>query len=140
MSIVRAKTNTYGPATLDIQIEQGVLFYLRVELSIGLTEWDLAVADLDAHMSVQWSPGEQCVSFDIEKVVGFDNIYDITLPAATSLSEPFVTLPFPPKKTVGPTPFTLGDWVLIARDPSLTQTSIQLLTGTVRLLRDPCQM
>lgn len=139
MSIVKAKTNQYGPATLDIQVEQGDDFIMGVTLKKVVngtpTAWDLTNATFDAHMSAAWSPGEACLVFTVTAVNLAQGKINISLTAAQTLAPPFVGLPSPPKKTISPDKFLLGGWVLSVTDAG---TKNRILEGSVYLDRDPC--
>lgn len=137
MSIVKAKTNPYGPATLDIQIEQGADFLLPFDLTRGDDPWDLDGCTLAAHFSTEWSPGGSCVELIVEVINPALGSGKIRFPAASSLN---LSLPHPPKKTTNPTPFELGNWVFTVTDPSLTdEPTKRVAEGIVYLKRDPCR-
>lgn len=136
MSIVKARTNPYGPATLDVQIEQGADFYLPFDLTRGGAPWDISddAVTFDAHFSLAWSPGGTCVPLEVTKT-GASSI-SVKFPAASSLN---IRLPDPPRKTVNPEKFTLGGWLLNIYDPSISDAPTKRLAeGTVTMDRDPC--
>jgi len=136
MSIVRARTKSYGPALLDIQIEQGADFYLPFELSRGGSPWDLTNCTLEAHFSLAWSPGEACVDLEVIVKDALAGTCKIKFPAASSLN---LVLPSPPRKTVEPSVFQLGGWVFNVTDPSITDCPTKRMAeGIVQMDRDPC--
>lgn len=134
MSIVKAKTNQYGPATLDLQIEQGADFVLNMSLKRGLIPWDLTGATFDAHMSTEWAPGGTRVDWGVA-LVGLATLGAIVITYRAAAQAALVGLPHPPKKTVDQTPFTLGGWVLNITQGGVTE---RIFSGTVTLARDPC--
>src|SRR6185369_17148046 len=134
MSIVRAAANPYGPATLDIQIEQGGDFILPFILKKDNATWDLRNAVITAKMSPTWAPGQSEIDFTI-----VSNATDLALgkfvvkfPAASSTN---LGLPSPPRKSLDPNPFQLGGWILTIEDGGVI---VRYIDGTVYLDRDPC--
>ena len=134
MSIVKAKTNQYGPGTLDVQVEQGADFTLTMSLTKGGATWDLTGATFDAHMSTEWSPGGNCVEWAVT-LVGLATAGTIKISFPVADQSVLVSLPSPPPKTSNPTPFQLGDWVLNVTQDGET---VRLVSGKVFLARDPC--
>jgi hypothetical protein len=109
MSVVQAKTMPYGPAKIDIQIEQGADFILPLEVQAEAAPVDLTGATLEAGMSAQWSPGAAPIPLVITPVDLSLGLINVTFPSAESAS---LVLPFPPRKTVAPQKFELGGWIL----------------------------
>jgi len=137
MSIVRAKTNPYGPATLDIQIEQGADFYLPLGLVKAGVPWVLTGCTFEAYFSQEWAPGANKVDMTVTVVDENAGTINVKFPSADSLG---LVLPHPPKKTVDPTPFKFGNWLLKITDPSDTNSPTKrLLGGIVYFERDPCR-
>jgi hypothetical protein len=139
MTIVAAKTNKYGPATLDLQVEQGTDFVLGLTLEkdpgTGLVPWDLTNAIFDAHLSSEWSPGQQCVPFTVNAINLVLGKIQLILPAATTELPPFVSLPHPPRKSVTPEKYQLGGWVLDITDAGV---KTRYVSGKVYMDRNPC--
>ena len=136
MSIVRAKTNEYGPATIDIQIEQGADFYLPMTLTRGGSPWVLTNCTLDAHFSAAWSPGQECHDLVVTVVNAEAGTISVKFPSADSLS---LSLPSQPRKAKSPEKFQLGGWVLNILDPTITESpNKRIVEGIVYLDRDPC--
>lgn len=133
MTIVKATSNKYGPATLDIQVEQGADFAMPLTLKQGGVAIPLTGYTFEAHMSTEWSPGGARVDFVVEVTDIANGKITVSLPI--SAQSAFSALPTQPKKTVDPTPFLLGDWVLNQTVGGLTT---RLLGGKVWLARDPC--
>lgn len=137
MSIVRSKTNDYGPATLDIQLEQGANWTLPMSLTKAGAPWNLtAPTVVRAHMSCAWAPGAVCVDLTVNVVApATDGNIEIVFPDA--LSQPFQGLPAPPQKVgVNPRVFQLGGWVVEVDDA--TDGTTRIIDGNVQLDRDPC--
>jgi hypothetical protein len=139
MTIVAAKTNQYGPATLDIQVEQGTDFVLGLELEkdpgTGLAPWNLENAVIDAHFSSEWSPGQQCVPFTVNAIDLEDGKIQLVLAAAVSETAPLSSLPHPPRKSVNPEKYLLGGWVLDITDAGV---KTRYVSGKVYMDRNPC--
>lgn len=136
MSIVKAKTNAYGPGTLDIQIEQGADFYLPLSLTKGGVPWVITSATFDAHFSLAWAPGASLLTLTVSIVSGPGGTLKVKFPAASSLG---IALPSPPRKGVSPEVFQLGNWVLNITDTSIVdEPTRRLINGIVYLDRDPC--
>ena len=135
MSIVKTKTNTYGPGTIDIQIVQGADFILPLSLKKAGVVWDLTNATLEAHLSPTWHPGQSNVPLTVTKsATPSDGTCIISLPASASVvgSTPLGVLPNPPPKPGEQ--FRLGNWVLNITEAGVTT---RLLDGIVYLDRDP---
>lgn len=133
MSIVNAQTNPYGPATLNLQIEQGADFLLPLHLQTGSSpvDWNLTGATFDAHFSLVWAPGQAPIPFVITPVNLVTGYINIGLAAATLAA---LVLPFPPRKGQDPQPVMLGGWLLNIRQSGFTK---QIFNGTVQLAKDP---
>lgn len=138
MTVVSAKTNPYGPCTVNIQIEQGADFVLPMTVSVGGDLIDLLDPDVtvDAHCSPTWSPGQRQIDFtvtpDPDQTVNKGKCV-VSFPAASSApgSDVLGMLPAPaPKDRV----FMLGNWIF-----NLTQDGVisRIIDGTVQLDRDP---
>jgi len=109
MSVVQAKTLPYGPAKIDIQIEQGADFFLPVQIIVDITPLDLTFATIEAWLSPQWSPGASQIPLTIIPVDLSIGKFTINFPSYESLA---LALPFPPRKTREPQKFELGGWIL----------------------------
>jgi hypothetical protein len=141
MSVVSGKTNSYGPGTVDIQIEQGADFVLPLRLKDSNGDpIDLTDVDLEAHCSPTWSPGQRLIPFTITKDPDQDankGRCTVSLPAASTApgSEILGTLPRPgPSAAVDALKFQLGNWVFNA---TLNGVITRLIDGKVILDRDP---
>lgn len=133
MSIILAKTNRYGPATLDIQIEQGGDLIIPLTLMVSGTPWILTGATFESYMSPSWYPGVNGkIPFTVDILDVNAGSIKITYPGASSLA---LALPNSPRKEVTPRQFELGGWLL-----KITQNSSPkiLVQGKVWLDRDPC--
>jgi hypothetical protein len=141
MSIVRAAVNAYGPATLDIQIEQGADFSVDMTINRGTVPWDLTNATLEAYGSSTWLPGQAVkLSFTVAKVDAASGKIRVSFPSADSLAIP---LPRSPATTPSisnlkaPRNFKFGGWILNVTDAG---TTVRLVDGDIYLDRDPCLM
>lgn len=134
MSIVLAKTNKYGPATLDIQIEQGGDFILPISLTQGILPWNLTGATFDQHFSSSWYPPVLRYNLVFTPTILTAGTGTITFPSASSLGLP---LPNSPRKSVSPRVFELGGWVFKVTQLGITTV---ICEGKVYLDRDPCLM
>jgi hypothetical protein len=132
MSVVRAKTNPYGPATIDIQIEQGADFSLLIQLQSQGSPIPVEEGDVTASMSPQWAPGATEIPLVVEIINGPTGIVRVRYAAASSAA---LVLPFPPRKTRNPRVFELGGWVLNYIDSSDLVT--RYCEGIVYLDRSP---
>ena len=136
MSIAKAKTNPYGPGTIDIQIEQGADFLLPMHLSRGSSDWNLSLCVIEAHFSSAWSPGGVCIPLTIVPGTLSGGTFGVRFPSASSLA---LVLPSPSRKTYSPEKFQLGGWILNITDPSITDAPTKrVCEGSVFLDRDPC--
>lgn len=131
MSVIRAKTAQYGPAILDIQIEQGADFVLPIQVTFNGSPVDLTGAEILAVFTPQWSPGQASVYLTVVHVDDPTGVIHVTFPAAESLA---LTLPFPPRKTKDPSLFELGGWVLHV---TLSGSTFRYAEGRVVLDRAP---
>ena len=133
MSIVRAKTNPYGPATLDIQIEQGADFLKTLALKKNGVPWDLDGATFEAKFSPTWTPGQSTLNFEV-LIVGptVNGVIRVTYPSASSIG--ISPLDPVPRKTYEPRKYKLGGWILSITQDDFTQ---RLIDGDVYLDRDP---
>ena len=137
MTIVAAKTNTYGPGTLDIQLEQGADFGLTLRLLKNAAAWDLTSVTLVAKMATDWTPSsEEDVSLTVTKTAAVDkNEITVGLTAAqTAAIVPPKTTPTGPGPANAPRKIKLGGWVLDATEGGVVS---RLLEGDVWLDRDP---
>jgi hypothetical protein len=139
MSVIRGVTNSYGPATLDIQIEQGSEFELELNLQRNGSDWDITDATITAHFSSKWSPGGTCIDLTVTKAGTPTNQIFVTFPAASSLA---LNLPSPPQTLPkssfdsAPRKFQLGGWILTITPSG--GTAQRIFDGDVTLDRDPC--
>ena len=131
MSVVKAKTLPYGPAKIDIQIEQGADFILPLQVLVAATPLDLTLATIEAWLSPQWAPGQSQIPLTIVPVDLATGQFNVTFPAAESAALP---LPFPPRKTREPQVFELGGWILHVTDGAVT---FRYCEGQVFLDRAP---
>jgi hypothetical protein len=99
----------YGPAKIDIQIEQGADFILPLEVQTDAAPLDLTFAIIEASMSAQWSPGAAQIPLTIIPVDLALGLINVVFPSAESAA---LALPFPPRKTLNPQKFELGGWIL----------------------------
>lgn len=147
MSIVKAATNTYGPATLDIQIEQGCDFSLTLTLTQNGVTWDLTGATFVAELSTAWQPGGTTITMTATSAAPTTGVVTISLPAASTanlaLPQPQATTPNalllntpPSTRQASPRWVRLGGWCL-----QVTQggTTVRLIEGDVTLDRDPTE-
>lgn len=111
MSVIRAVTKPYGPAKIDIQIEQGADFFLPITVEFGepAQPINLEFATIEAWFSPQWSPGAIQVPLTIIPGDLANGQFVVNFPAAESLA---LVLPFPPRKTRDQAIFELGGWIL----------------------------
>lgn len=136
MTVVRGRTNQYGPGTVDIQLEQGADFSLSLALKLGEAVWDVTDVTFAAHLSTEWGPGGQCVPMVVEKVDAAQGQIRVTLLSATV--DPLASPLSPPaRKTSNPRVHKLGGWVL---NYTVAGVPRRLLSGDVQWERDPCQM
>jgi len=135
MSVVKAKTLPYGPAKIDIQIEQGADFLLPMEIKVNGAAVDLTDATIEAALSPQWSPGAVQIPLTIEADTLSLGRFLIRFPSAESLA---LALPFPPRKTKSPQVFELGGWILhITQDGDGGPFTVRYAEGQVYLDRTP---
>lgn len=111
MSVIRAVSKSYGPAQIDVQIEQGADFILPIKVQVGdpAQDLDLTGAMIEAWFSPQWAPGASQIPLVITRTDEAAGEFDVSFPAASSLA---LSLPFPPRKTVDQKVFELGGWIL----------------------------
>ncbi len=139
MSIVRAKTNPYGPATLDIQLEQGADFRLKFKVKDKNTGDPLPLtgAVFVCHMQSS-TPVTSCVNFTVEETDLANGEFNVVFPAASTLLAPFLNLPLPDDvRPIAPDKYPMGGWIL---HWTLGGVTTRYVEGTVYLDRDPCLM
>jgi hypothetical protein len=138
MTILSWKTNPAGPASMDIQIEQGCdigwsgTLYSAPAVPLNLTGYTIT-----AEFSPAWTPGAKPIPFTVLITNAALGTISISLPGSVTASPGF-TLPAPPRKTAGDWKaqnFDLGGWILTMTDA--TGFTTRLITGRVRLQRDP---
>lgn len=118
MSVILARTLPYGPAKIDIQIEQAADFVLPIQITVAGTPIPgLVATDVKAYMSPQWSPGQEQIELTVEADPAVTAGFLIRFPAADSAA---LSLPFPPRKTREPQKFELGGWVLHVTSGGIT--------------------
>lgn len=107
MSLVRAVANPYGPATMDVQIEQDTDFVLPLRLTKD-GGWDLTNATFEAYFSHE--SAQRRYTLTVTKNGG--EAFTVSFPAASSLALGSVpsTSPLPVR------PQRLGRWVLNITD------------------------
>lgn len=107
MSLVRAVANPYGPATMDVQIEQDTDFVLPLRLT-RVGGWDLTNATFEAYFSHEAS--QQRYTLTVTK--GGGDLVTVSFPAASSLAIGAIpsTSPMPVR------PQRIGRWVLNCTD------------------------
>ncbi len=133
MSVIKAASKPYGPAQVDVQIEQGADFSLPIKVQTGspATDLDLTGATISAWFSLQWSPGALQIPLTIEPVDLPNGEFNVRFPAADSAA---LALPFPPRKGREPQTFELGGWILHVTDGGFT---FRYCEGKVFLDRAP---
>ena len=135
MSVIRAQTKPYGPAKIDIQIEQGADFILPFEIKLNDVVVDLTFAVIEAWLSPQWSPGAVKIPLTIEGINLTLGTFLVRFPSAESFA---LSLPFPPRKTREPQVFELGGWILhITQDGDGGPFTVRYAEGQVFLDRAP---
>jgi hypothetical protein len=144
MTITRARTNKYGPASLDIQFEQNADFYLELDLKHGapLLPWNLLVpgAVVEACFTNTWNPiGAVPVPFVVTVLDPVAGKISVSLPKA---DVNLIQFAMSPAKLPAPIPLgspsrfiQLGGWTLSITESGSTQ---RLLDGDVQMDRDPC--
>jgi hypothetical protein len=147
VSIVRAATNTYGPGTVDLQIEQGASFSIGVKLKktngLGvLVDWDLTNATITAKLNQSWMPsaGSNCIPMTVNITAPLTGDVTVSLTAAATgaLVVPFTPAISPANvSSTMPRKVKLGGWVLDVLDGGVLT---RVLEGDVQLDRDPCLM
>lgn len=139
MSIAEASTNACGPATVEIQIEQGCDFEMTVTLMAGGSPIDISGYSFSAEFSPQWTPGAAPVAFtctpDVDPTTG---VVVISLAGSVTLDTNF-PLPNPPRKVWTNREhrsrfFALGGWDFYMTDN--TGFKRQIFEGPVRFLRN----
>lgn len=119
MSVIRAVSKSYGPAQIDIQIEQGADFVLPVTIQVGdpAAALPLDGVTVEAWFSPQWAPGGQQIALTITNRDDPSGSFDLVFPAADSLA---LNLPYAPRKGFEPKVFELGGWILHITKNELT--------------------
>ena len=115
MTIVQAKTNPYGPPTIDVQMEQGATFSLPFEAKRSGDPWDLTTATVEAWFAPQGATTPLQVPLTITPVDLSAGTFSVDFPAADSAA--LVS-------------FQLGKWVLHITAGSVT---VRMAEGTVYL-------
>lgn len=125
MSLVRAIANPYGPATMDLQIEQATDFVLPMRLTKE-GGWNLTSAVFEAYFSHEASQRR----YTLTVTKGTGDAFTVSFPAASSIA-------------IGPTPATsplpvrpqrIGRWVLNIEDAGRKR---RLAEGDMFLSRMP---
>jgi hypothetical protein len=141
MTITSAKTNKYGPCSLNIQFEAGADFALEVQLTKGGSPWPtINTATFEACFSSTWNPGAITGLFTVT-VVDVPTAR-VMITASKALIDA-IQLPVSPAKLPAPNSlgkasrFTqLGGWTFTITQDGFSQ---RLIDGDVQLDRDPCQ-
>lgn len=134
MSIKKTVTNPYGPATMDLQIEQGCDLQLFLTLTKNGVVWDLSGATFSALFSPTWSPGASEVDMTVTVQIAAAGTVNVTLPGSATVG---IGLPSPPKKTSGSYDsrnFPFGGWKFDITQGGITT---RLIEGDVTLDRSP---
>ncbi len=147
MTITSAKTNKYGPGSLNIQFEDGADFVLTLDLERGnpLVPWDISTpgTEIEACVSNTWNPGPglATVLMSVEDLTA-EKVGRIRITLSRAAIEA-LPLPVSPAQMPAPTALgqpsrfvKLGGWTL-----SITQDDFKqrILDGDVQLDRDPCR-
>lgn len=137
MSVIRAVTKPYGPATVDVQIEQGADFIIKFALSRNAVPWDLSTATFRAHFQLS-VPTASCIDLAITPIDLPNGEVSLSFPAANSLVPPFNTLPpLMEARPIRPDQYPLGGWLFEITDGG---TTTRVVEGALFLDRDPCLM
>lgn len=134
MSIVRAKTNPYGPALIDIQIEQGCDFSLGFAVKSNNAPVDLTGAVFTCHMSSS-TPTPVCIDFTILPIDLSLGTFKVVFPSASTIAAPFNALPAPDLRPTVIQKYPVGAWILQWK---LNGSTTRYVEGSVFLDRDPC--
>ena len=137
MSLIRATTRPYGPATVDVQIEQGADFVMKFTLTKNAAPWDLTNATFRAHFQLS-VPTAQCIDLDVAPVDLANGEVQVEFSAASSLGPPFDALPpLAEARPIRPDQYPLGGWLFEITDAG---TTTRIAEGAFFLDRDPCLM
>ena len=141
MSIVETVSNPYGPATMDIQIEQGcdIDWTITVQTGIPPEALDITGYTFTAEFSPQWAPGASSIPFEVDITDPTNGVINVSLAGSVTLDANF-PLPNPPFKTFTTRQrksrvYALGGWALYMTDTAGFRT--QLIQGVVQFNRDP---
>ena len=131
MSIVAATTNPFGPATVDIQIEQGATFRAGLILSQDGQPFSLVGAQVAGRFSFTTKGKTVPVPLTVQVVDAAAGKVVVLFPAASTLD---LQVPFNP--SIDPLRVPIGKWTLTVT-PSGNEP-FRVMEGTVYLDRDPC--